>query len=186
MKLGIVSDTHGFFDRRLEDLLAGVGAILHAGDVGAQEVLDELGKIAPLRAVRGNTDPASLGLPPKVTSAYEGVQVEILHQLAAVQADVEKWAKQSQAGESGTRRRGLFLQSFAPRTRVVIFGHSHQPCLATLAGRLFFNPGSAGRQRFSLPRSCGLLEVSPEYVQATLFSLEQYNETLKVRLPFGG
>jgi uncharacterized protein len=183
MKLGIISDTHGLFDERLEDLLAGVDAILHAGDVGTREVLYELGRIAPVEAVRGNTDPVCLGLPLKLTSAYGQVQVEILHQLPAVQAEVETWAKQ---GDSRPRRCSAFLKSFDPGTRVVIFGHSHQPCLAPLGGRLFFNPGSAGRQRFSLPRTCGLLEGSPRYVHATLLSLERYNKILKVRLPLGG
>ena len=56
----MVSDTHGFFDPRLMGLLAGVELILHAGDVGKQEVLDELERIAPVRAVRGNVDPPSL------------------------------------------------------------------------------------------------------------------------------
>jgi hypothetical protein len=67
-------------------------------------------------------------------------------------------------------------------------GHSHAPCSVALAGKLFFNPGSAGKQRFSLPRSCGLLEVSPEGVEATIFSLERYNRKLpeKVWLPVGG
>lgn len=183
MKLGIISDTHGLFDERLNDLLAGVDAILHAGDVGTEDVLYQLGRIAPVEAVRGNADPVYLGLPLKLTSTWGQVQMEILHQLPAVQADVEMWAKQK---DSRPRRCSAFLNSFDPGTRVVIFGHSHQPCLASLDGRLFFNPGSAGRRRFSLPRTCGLLEVSPKHIEATLLSLERYNKILKVRLPLGG
>ena len=77
MKIGVVSDTHAFFDPHLTELLAGVDAILHAGDVGSQEVLDELGRIAKVHAVRGNIDPAKLKLPPSltktVTQARKGV-----------------------------------------------------------------------------------------------------------------
>jgi putative phosphoesterase len=63
MKIGVVSDTHGFFDARLEELLADVELILHAGDVGNLEVLDELERIAPVRAVKGNVDSLLAGLP---------------------------------------------------------------------------------------------------------------------------
>ncbi len=56
MKIALVSDTHGYFDPQLPELLAGVDSILHAGDVGSQTVLDELGRIAEVRVVRGNVD----------------------------------------------------------------------------------------------------------------------------------
>jgi len=188
VRIGVVSDTHGFFDPRLEELLAGVELILHAGDVGKQEVLDELGKIAPLRAVRGNVDPAKLGLPFSMTSQLGGVQVELLHQLRATQTELEKWA--SHAGKEGVASRGrdAFLRSFDPHTRVVIFGHSHAPCAVSLAGKLFFNPGSAGKQRFYLPRCCGLLDVSEQGVEATIISLQRYNRKLpeKMWLAVGG
>ncbi len=92
MKIGVVSDTHAFFDPRLADLLNGVDAILHAGDVGSQEVLDELGRIAKVHAVRGNVDPAELKLPPALTKRFEGVQLEIQHQLPVPQAELEAWS----------------------------------------------------------------------------------------------
>jgi predicted phosphodiesterase len=84
-------------------------------------------------------------------------------------------------------RREAFLRTFDDATRVVVFGHSHQPCLLTLGHKLFFNPGSAGKQRFSLPRCCGLLEVFPRGVRGTVLSLERHNERLpgKVWLPVG-
>ena len=67
MKIGVVSDTHGFFDARLQELLAGVELILHAGDVGKLEVLDELERIAPVRAVKGNIDSPLAALPLSLT-----------------------------------------------------------------------------------------------------------------------
>ena len=188
MRIGVVSDTHGFFDARLEELLAGVELILHAGDVDKQQVLDELVRIAPVRAVRGNVDPPQLGLPLRTASRVGGVEVEVLHQLPATQTELEKWANHAPTEGHEPRGRDAFLRSFEHNTRVVIFGHSHAPCSVALAGKLFFNPGSAGRQRFSLPRSCGWLEVSPEGVEATIFSLERYNRKLpeKVWLRVGG
>jgi hypothetical protein len=195
----VVSDTHGFFDSRLEELLAGVELILHAGDVGNPQVLEELARISPVRAVRGNVDSPQLGLPFRITLNLTAMlvsgpqpgaafQVEVLHQLPATQAELEKWANHAGAKGHGPPGRDAFIGSFAHDTRVVIFGHSHAPCSVALAGMLFFNPGSAGKQRFSLPRSCGLLEVSAEGVKATILSLERYNGKLpeKVWLPFGG
>jgi hypothetical protein len=188
VKIGVVSDTHGFFDPRLEELLAGVELILHAGDVGNQEVLNVLGRIAPVRAVRGNVDPPQLGLPFRTSSRIGAVQVEILHQLPAPQTELEKWSDPARGGGLALQARDAFLQSFDHNTRVVIFGHSHAPCAVTLAGKLFFNPGSAGKQRFSLPRCCGMLEVSAKRVEATIFSLQRYNRELpeKVWLAVGG
>jgi putative phosphoesterase len=187
MKIGVVSDTHGYFDPRLPELLAGVEAILHAGDVGAEEVLDELGQIAKVYAVHGNVDSPKLKLPPSLQASFEGVQVEVRHQLSAPQAELEAWSDGALLGKMQPERREGFLQDFDEATRVVVFGHSHQPCLLTVGHRLFFNPGSAGQQRFSLPRCCGLLEVFPRGVRGTMVSLERLSEKLPARvwLPVG-
>jgi hypothetical protein len=188
MKIGVISDTHGFVDPRLAELLAGVEAILHAGDVGSQEVLDELGRIAPLHAVRGNVDPAQLDLPLARTAQFESVQVQLVHQLPVPPAELQKWSDGALLGKMHPERRDAFLKNFGEATRAVVFGHSHQPCLLTVGHKLFFNPGSAGKQRFSFPRCCGLLEIFPRGVRGTLLSLERYNERLpgKVWLPIGG
>jgi putative phosphoesterase len=185
MKIGVVSDTHGFFDPRLKELLAGAEAILHAGDVGSQEVLDELENIAPVHAVRGNVDPTSLKLPPSLVKTLEGLQVEIRHELPVPQSELEYWMDGALLGKMQPERRDAFLKAFRKKTRVVVFGHSHQPCLLTLGHTLFFNPGSAGHKRFSLPRSLGVLEIFPRGVRGTILSLERYNEKLpgKVWLP---
>jgi len=185
MKLGVISDTHGYFDARLPEMMAGVDAILHAGDVGSQEVLDALGGIAKVHAVRGNVDLKELDLPPSLTLKFEGVQVELLHRLIVPQSELEAWADGELLGKMHPERREAFLAGFPQATRVIIFGHSHQPCLVKLGNRLFFNPGSAGQQRFSLPRCFGTLEIFPRGVRGTVVSLERANERLpaKVWLP---
>ena len=175
MKIGVVSDTHGFFDPRLVELLEGVDVILHGGDVGSLAVLDQLRQIAPVHAVQGNVDPPDLSLPPSLTRRFDSVQVEMRHTLSVLQSQLEVWARDFVPSKAQTARRQAFLKSFDPATRVVIFGHSHEPCLLALGAKLFFNPGSAGRKRFSLPRCCGLLEISPGGITATIRLLERYN-----------
>jgi putative phosphoesterase len=187
MKIGIVGDTHGFFDPRLAELLAGAEAILHTGDVGAPEVLDELRRIAPVQAVRGNLDPVELDLPVSRRLQFGSVGVELCHQLPVPQAELEAWSDGELLGKMQPERRDAFLETFDEGTRVVVFGHSHQPCLVTLGHRLFLNPGSAGKQRFSLPRACGLLEVFPRGIRGSILALEEHNDRLpgKVWLPAG-
>lgn len=187
MKIGVVSDTHNFVDPRLAELWAGCEVILHAGDVGSRDVLDALGGIARVEAVRGNVDPVELKLPPSRTLRLENVQVEVMHQLPVPQSELQAWTDGALLVKMHPERRAAFLESFDNATRVVVFGHSHQPCLLMLGRKLFFNPGSAGKQRFSLPRCCGVLEIFPRGVRGMVVSLERHNEKLpaKVWLPIG-
>jgi uncharacterized protein len=178
MRIGVVSDTHGYFDSRLQQVLAGVELILHAGEVGSEGILDQLAAIAPVRAVRGNVDPPDLNLPPALRLACSGVLIEMLHVLPAPQSELEEWARLISPGGKVPTRRGAFSKSFDESTRVVVFGHSHKPCLVALGQRLFFNPGSAGRRRFSLPRCCGLLELVPRRIRASIELLEKYNDVV--------
>jgi putative phosphoesterase len=180
VKIGMVSDTHGFFDPRLAELLEGVEVILHGGDVGSLPVLDELRRIAEVDAVRGNVDSPALGLPPSLTRRFAGVQIEMKHILPVPQSKLEQWAREAVPSKDQAARREAFLGNFEPATRVVIFGHSHEPCLLVLGGKLFINPGSAGRRRFSLPRCCGLAEISPVAITATIQLLERYNGKVPV------
>jgi hypothetical protein len=188
MTIGVIADTHGFFDPRLKEILGGVEAILHAGDVGSQEVLEELRKIAPVHAVRGNLDPSSLDLPPALSLQFDSVHVHVLHQLVVPQSELQKWSDGALLAKLHPERLDAYLKKFGEGTHVVVFGHSHKPFLLSLGHRLFLNPGSAGPQRFSLPRSCGLLEVFPRGVRGSVVSLERYNEELpgRIWLPVGG
>ncbi len=188
MKLGVISDTHGYFDPRLPEMMAGVEAILHCGDVGSREVLDGLKRIGKVYSVRGNVDPKGVKLRRSQTLQFEGVQVRLQHQLLIPQSELEAWSDGTMLCKLHPERRDAFLDEFGAETRVVLFGHSHQPCLMTLGHKLFFNPGSAGQQRFSLPRCFGLLEIFPRGVRGTVVSLERPNERLPgpVWLPVGG
>ena len=187
MKIGVISDTHGYFDPHLPRLLRGVNEILHAGDVGSAAVLDQLRAIAPVQAVRGNVDSVSLGLTPTLTRRFGGVEIHVLHELSKPQSALRDWtqaaAREGKPAEDSRR----FLGSLPEGCRVVVFGHSHAPCTLILGDKLFFNPGSAGRKRFSLPRCYGLLEISSQGLRATFLGLERYNEDLPqgVWLPIG-
>jgi hypothetical protein len=188
MKLGIVSDTHGYFDPRLLSILQGVDEIFHAGDVGSQPVLDQLRALAPVEAVCGNVDSAALGLPPAITRSRGGVEIHMLHELPRPQSTIRDWAQAEPVQGKAAEHCRRFLHSLPQECQVIVFGHSHEPCAIILGGKLFFNPGSAGKRRFSLPRCCGLLEISAEGVRATFHGLERYNEDLPegVSLPMGG
>jgi putative phosphoesterase len=150
MKLGIISDTHGLLRPEVAPALAGADRILHLGDVGKLSILDELSKIAPVTAVRGNVDrdgPCST-LPETEVVLVEGRYVYMLHDLNT-----------------------LHLDPAAGKFAAVLHGHTHVPNFFTKKGVLYFNPGSCGPRRFELPVTVGLLTVSadgdlqPEIVQ---------------------
>lgn len=186
MKIGVVSDTHGYFDPYLKEVLRGVDLILHAGDVGSPEVLDKLGRIAKVHAIRGNVDPPELGLPLSAKLYFEPAQIEMVHILPVPQSELEDWETLGLPEGKPPRRSEAFLKSFDESTGVVIFGHTHQPCLVALGERLFFNPGSAGKKRFDLPRCCGILKVLSDRLLASIVLLEKYNGTIppRVRMDF--
>lgn len=188
IRIGVVSDTHGYFDPRLRQILGGVTRILHAGDVGSADVLAELNAIAPVHAVRGNVDGPELSLPPAAVLDLHGVQAEMMHILPLPQSELEAWGTAALASGKTPNRSERFLATFKPETGVVIFGHSHSPCLVSLGDRLFFNPGSAGWKRFSLPRCCGIIEVAGGRLWASVASLENNGPPLpeKVSLEIEG
>ena len=157
-KVGVVSDTHGMFDEKLFRLFEGVSLILHGGDVGAPSVLTRLTEIAPVRAVAGNNDvgPWARELPAARVERIGGVPVLVVHELG----------KPSEP----TVKVQFLLQAEAPR--VVVSGHSHKGELVEVDGRLFVNPGGAGKKRFKLLRSAAVLEIGAKRVTARLHSLE--------------
>ncbi|MCL5005976.1 MAG: metallophosphatase family protein [Acidobacteria bacterium] len=187
MKIGVISDTHGYVDPQLVKVLAGVDAILHAGDVGTEAVLNDLECLARVYAVRGNVDPAEISLPPSLAVQFQNLRVELQHQLSIPQQELENWADGALLQRLNPERCAQFLKSFDPATEVVVFGHSHCPCLFTIGHRLFFNPGSSGARRFRLPRCCGILELFPRGVRGSIIGLEGQNENLpkSIWLPLG-
>lgn len=147
MKLGLISDTHGFLDPQIPKLFAGVDHILHAGDVGPYSLLLELGAIAPVTAVLGNTD---TWLQLKLTESVElGGRKFLVHHIVNPDALTDD----------------LKLGITEQRPDVVVFGHTHKPFCETLGGVLFFNPGYAGKQRFELERSVAILHCDKQGIR---------------------
>jgi len=143
--IGIISDTHGKFDPKIADLFKDVSHILHAGDIGKLRVLQELERIAPVTAVFGNIDEGNVppGVGEEKILQICGVRIFMVHIL----------------GDPDRLTRTLQQKIDQAQPKVVVFGHSHQPLIQKHGEVLYFNPGSAGPKRFSLPRSLGLLKI---------------------------
>ena len=148
--LGVISDTHGLLRPEAMVALRGAAHILHAGDIGAPEILDELRKIAPVTAVRGNVDRVAWARSIADTEVFqvEGISIYVLHIL----------------GE-------LDLKPEAAGFAVVVYGHSHVPKVEVKNGVLYFNPGSAGPRRFKLPVTVGKLVVEGGAVREEIVEL---------------
>jgi putative phosphoesterase len=149
--LGVISDTHGLLRPEAVEALCGSDLILHAGDVGAPEILEALAQVAPVTAIRGNVDtaPWARALPETEVVEAGGVLIYILHDLGQ-----------------------LDLKPEAAGFRVVVYGHTHKPRIEEKNGVLYFNPGSAGPRRFHLPVSVGRLTITAGRVRAELVDLE--------------
>jgi uncharacterized protein len=139
--LGLISDTHGLLRPGVYEALSGVDLILHAGDVGGQDILTELRLIAPVKAVFGNTDPP--GDPELVR--------EILVEVAGTRVHV------SHGHELGSPTPAALAALYD--ADVVVYGHTHRQLVTELDGRLFVNPGAAGPKRFNLKPSVAKLTI---------------------------
>jgi uncharacterized protein len=160
-RIGVISDTHGKLDERVLELFAGVNHIIHAGDIGDEELIWRLESIAPVIAVRGNNDSPSMCFPNERRAVIQGRTFYVRHQFATA--------------EKLTSAQQRLIEQRMPD--VVIFGHSHQPYSGQWRGTLLFNPGSAGPKRFSLPRSVGLLEIQEEEIASRIITLEDENRS---------
>jgi uncharacterized protein len=136
--IGVISDTHGLLRQEAVEALRGCDRIIHAGDVGSADVLDQLRRVAPVVAVRGNIDKGAWALALPRTDAIEldGHTIYVLHILA-----------------------DLDLQPAPAGISAVVYGHSHKPSVEERDGVLFLNPGSAGPRRFRLPVSIAWMSV---------------------------
>ena len=142
MKVGLISDTHGFWDPRIPALFAGVEHILHAGDIGSGAVLVELERIAPVTAVMGNCDGPPLDA--RETEVVDlGGHRFLVHHIVDPARPGERVARAIAHHQPG----------------VVVFGHTHRPHDSTVGPVRFLNPGYAGRVRFAQPRSVALLDL---------------------------
>ena len=147
MKIGVISDTHGLLRPEAFELLRGSDHILHAGDVGDEEILEALRTLAPVSAIRGNIDRKGACAALPATDAVElgGVLFYLLHSLA-----------------------DLDLTPSAAGVGVVVSGHSHHPQQRVKDGILYLNPGSAGPRRFKLPVTLAHVVVDATGVTASI------------------
>jgi putative phosphoesterase len=138
MRIGVLSDTHGLLRAEVLPALAGVDHILHAGDVGDPAILEALGQIAPVTAIRGNVDTtgACAELPPTEAVELGGCLIYMVHSIA-----------------------DLDIVPRAAGVQIVIYGHSHKPSYERRDGVLYLNPGSAGPRRFDLPVTLALVAL---------------------------
>ena len=136
--IGVISDTHGLLRDEAGAVLRGSDHIIHAGDVGNPEILDQLRTIAPVTVVRGNIDKGAWALRLAETEVVElgGASIYVLHDLSQ-----------------------LDLKPEAAGFAAVIYGHSHIPKQEMRGTVLYFNPGSAGPRRFKLPITVGRLVI---------------------------
>lgn len=140
--VGLIADTHGLVRPGVHTALAGVSAILHAGDVGGDDVLDELALIAPVHAVAGNCDdPSDPRLVPRLVHRAGGVSIGVSH-----------------GHEVGSPTPALLAEHYGED--VVVFGHTHAPLVERLGQTLFVNPGAAGPRRFDTRPTVALLTVA--------------------------
>ncbi len=150
MIIGVISDTHGLLRSEALSALAGVDHILHAGDVGDPDILEELRTIAPWTAIRGNIDEHGrcAFLPATEVVELDGFAFYMLHD-----------SKQ------------LDLDPVAAGFAAVISGHSHKQMIDWRKGVLYFNPGSAGPRRFQLPVSVGRIVVTDGKLEPAIIPL---------------
>ena len=150
MRVGVVSDTHNLLRPKVLELLAGCERILHAGDVGGLEILEELRRIAPVAAIRGNTDsgPAAAELPPALAGDLDGLPFRMVHSREEIEP------------------------SWPGRVRLLVFGHSHRPELEWRGDCLLLNPGACGPRRFHLPLTLAILTVAGNRIVPEILSVE--------------
>jgi putative phosphoesterase len=146
----VISDTHGLLRPDVEQQLAGVAHIVHAGDIGRPDVIAGLRRIAPVTAIRGNVDTGdwAKSYPDTQMIKLGGRSVYVLHDLQELQLDPKSC--------------GL---------DIVLSGHSHRPQIETIEGVLYLNPGSAGPRRFNLPTTLATLELTESDVRPIIHHL---------------
>jgi hypothetical protein len=149
--IGVISDTHGLLRPEALKALEGVELIIHAGDIGDLRLLRKLERLAPVHAVRGNTDRGdwAAGLPKTRVVEVGGVLLYVLHELFC-----------------------LDLDPTAAGLAAVIFGHSHRTHLEPKNGVLFLNPGSAGPRRFTLPVTLARIKLQGDSLHPELVELK--------------
>lgn len=150
VRIGVISDTHGHLDGRIIDAFVGSDLIIHAGDIGKPRILDALASVAPVRAVRGNTDrgPWADDLPLTELVAIDALTLYVLH-------DIQQ----------------LDLAPEAAGIRVVISGHTHRALLEEKNSVVYLNPGSALEPRHKGPPSVAILTARGDALDVRFIEL---------------
>ena len=155
--IGVVSDPHGYLNPKVPELLAGVEHILHAGDIGDAGIIEELARIAPVTTVRGNNDrmgPESL-FPEEIEVELDGWNFFLTHEVKVPKGPDDPSME-------------IYRKAGAD---VVVFGHSHIALQLQIGTVLFFNPGAAGKRRFKVVPSIGILKLNRESVHGTIIPI---------------
>jgi uncharacterized protein len=151
--IGLISDTHGLVRPDVHTALAGVELILHAGDVGGDDILDELQLIAPVHAVYGNTDPPGQPrLADSIEMAIDAVRVHVSH-----------------GHEVGNPTPAKLLARY--NADVIVYGHTHKQLLTNADGRWVVNPGAAGPRRFDVMPSVARMTIRGRDVEIEIVNL---------------
>jgi len=148
LRIGVVSDNHGFIMPRVFTVLEGVDEILHAGDIGSPDVITSLEAIAPVRAVYGNIDtfPIVERYPETLAVEIGGIHICVVHEFRGLQDPRVQEA----------------LRTLDGKLDVIIYGHTHQASLERDNGIYLFNPGAAGKRRFSLKPAVGRITIQED------------------------
>lgn len=154
MRIGVISDTHGHLDPAVREAFAGVDHILHAGDMGFASIVLELEDIAPVTAVLGNTDDPGTDFRELEVVELGGLKF-LLHHIV----------DPAQPGD----RLGKALAHHQPN--VIVFGHTHRASHQMIDGRLFLNPGYAGRRKGDEQRSVAILQIDDSGIDIDLIQL---------------
>ena len=148
--VGIISDTHGLVRLEAVRALKGSELLIHAGDIGNPQVIEQLHEIAPTFVVRGNNDRGAWAADLPVTQVVEVGELlfYVLHEISQLDVDPA-------------------VAGFA----AVVSGHSHQPSIQFRDEVLYLNPGSAGPRRFSLPVAVARVHVSGRQMRPEIVEL---------------
>jgi putative phosphoesterase len=151
LRVGVISDTHGLLRPQATAFLRGCDHILHGGDIGSAQILEQLAALAPVSAVRGNNDTQAwaASLPDTQLLELAGVRFHVIHDLKELRIDPG-----------------------AAAVQVIVSGHSHQPSVSERAGVIYLNPGSAGPRRFRLPISVAEIRIEGASIQPRLVQLQ--------------
>ena len=150
LRVGLISDTHGLLRPEAEAAMIGCDYIVHAGDIGDATILTKLSVIAPVTAVRGNTDKGAWAKTVPLSKVLQvgEIFIYVLHDLAE-----------------------LDLDPAAAGFQVIVSGHSHHPLIQKRKDVLYVNPGSAGPRRFKLPIAVAELHISGTTINTQILEL---------------